>query len=51
MHVSDINYLKKLTESSDGSLGTENDDEDDLLKEDITNWDVFDDYHKFQLRE
>lgn len=52
----------KLTESSDGncglnngrdngSLGTEEDDEDDLLKEDISNWDVFDDFHKFQLRE
>ncbi len=39
-----------MTESSDGTLGTE-EDEDDLLKEDIQSWDVFDDYHKFQIRE
>ena len=41
-----------MTTSSEGtnSLGTEEDD-DDLLKEDISNWDVFDDYHKFQLRD
>lgn len=36
-----------MTESSEGSLGTEEDDEDDLLKEDIDGWDVFDDFHKF----
>lgn len=51
VQTSDMNYLKRLTESSEGSLGTEEDDEDDLLKEDISNWDVFDDYHKFKLRE
>ena len=39
------------THSSEGTLGTEEDDEDDLLKEDMENWDVFDDYHKFQDRE
>jgi hypothetical protein len=46
--VSDLDYLRRVTESSDGagSLGTEEDD-DDLLKEDTDNWDVFDDYHKF----
>lgn len=48
--MSDIDYLKKLTESSEGTHGTE-EDEDDLLNEDIQNWDVFDDYHKFQLRD
>ena len=42
-----------MTESSDGGLtsrqGTEEeDDEDDLLKEDINQWDIFDDCHKFQ---
>jgi hypothetical protein len=50
VQVSDIDYLKNLTESSEGTLGTE-EDEDDLLKEDISNWDVFDDFHKFQLRD
>lgn len=39
-----------MTESSEGTLGTE-EDEDDLLKEDIESWDVFDDFHKFQQRE
>ena len=33
-----------------GSLGTE-DDEDDLLQEDTSSWDVFDDYNKFKLRD
>lgn len=56
MQVSDIDYLRKMTEnnSSDGGTqGTEEDDEDDLLKEEeeMGNWDVFDDYHKFQNRE
>lgn len=43
----------KPNESSQESLGTEGTDEDDedLLKEDISNWDVFDDYHKFQERD
>jgi hypothetical protein len=51
VQVSDMDYIKKLTESSDGgSLGTE-EDEDDLLKEDIEQWDVFDDFHKFQARD
>jgi hypothetical protein len=36
-----------MTESSDGTLGTE-EDEDDLLKDDVQGWDVFDDYHKFK---
>ena len=42
-----------VTESSDGGMpssrqGTEEeDDDDDLLKEDINNWDIFDDCHKF----
>jgi hypothetical protein len=49
--VSDKDYLHKLTESSEGSLGGPDEDDDDLLKEDISTWDVFDDYHKFQLRE
>jgi hypothetical protein len=41
-----------MTTSSEGtnSLGTE-EDEDDLLREDISNWDVFDDFHKFQMRD
>ena len=38
------------TSNSHGTNGDEN-DEDDLLREDISTWDVFDDYHKFQLRE
>lgn len=52
VRASDIDYLKQGTTSSEGtnSLGTE-EDEDDLLKEDIAGWDVFDDYHKFQLRD
>jgi hypothetical protein len=50
VQASDIDYLKKMTESSDGTLGTE-EDEDDLLKDDIESWDVFDDYHKFQQRQ
>ena len=36
-----------------GSLGTDgnDDDDDDLLKEDTSNWDVFDDYNKFEMRD
>ena len=46
-------HYRHMTESSDGGLtsrqGTEEeDDEDDLLKEDINQWDIFDDCHKFQ---
>jgi hypothetical protein len=55
VRVSDKDYINKLTGSSEGvvSHGTNNEeeDDDDLLKEDVSNWDVFDDYHKFQLRE
>lgn len=47
---SESNY-KHITESSDGfgsRHGTEEEeDDDDLLKEDINNWDIFDDCHKF----
>ncbi len=51
IQVSDIDYLRRITDSSDGSrLGTDEDDERDLLKEDVTRWDVFDDYQKFQMR-
>ena len=51
VQVSDIDYLRRITDSSDGSRpGTEEDDEDDLLKQDVTNWDIFDDYKKFQMR-
>lgn len=51
VQVSDIDYLRKITDSSDGSRpGTEEDDEDDLLKQDVSGWDVFDDYRKFQMR-
>jgi hypothetical protein len=46
--------LKKLSDpynnlSSD--LPIDNEDDDEILKEDISDWDVFDDFHKFQLRE
>ena len=47
-------YVRNVTESSDGlptSRTDEEEDDDDLLKEDINNWDIFDDHHKFQLRE
>lgn len=47
VQVSDIDYLKNLTGSSEGTLGTEEDDEDDLLRDDMSGWDIFDDYHKF----
>lgn len=52
VQVSDIDYLRKITDSSDGGSrqGTEEDDEDDLLKQDVLGWDVFDDYRKFQMR-
>ena len=30
-----------------GSLGTDEDEDDDLLKDPPSNWDIFDDYHKF----
>jgi hypothetical protein len=51
-----MDYINKLTGSSEGAVlshGTNNEeeDDDDLLKEDVSNWDVFDDYYKFQLRE
>lgn len=52
VRLSDVDQFRHKTTSSEGnnSLGTE-EDEDDLLKEDISGWDVFDDYHKFQLRD
>lgn len=46
MQVSDLDYLHKLSEFSEGSMGTEG-DEEDLLEEDTSGWDVFDDFHKF----
>jgi hypothetical protein len=42
--VSDLDYLKKIAVSSEG---TEEDEEDDPLKDDISNWDIFDDFNKF----
>ena len=59
-HSSDqigINYVIETSSikfSTEGSLPTEEDDHeevDDLLKQDTSDWDVFDDYEKFRLRE
>lgn len=52
-----INYVietSSIKVSTEGSLPTEEDDieeGDDLLKQDTSEWDVFDDYEKFRLRE
>jgi len=40
----------KTTDGSDSILGEE-DDEEDLLKEDVEQWDIFEDHHKFVKRE
>jgi len=34
-----------------GSLNTDEDEDDDLLKETPNNWDIFDDYQKFEIIE
>lgn len=44
----DLHYQQDGRANYLGSLGTDEDD-DDLLKEDPpSNWDIFDDYHKFE---
>jgi hypothetical protein len=46
--------LKKLSDpyiNNSSDLPIEDEDDDEILKEDISDWDVFDDFHKFQLRE
>ncbi len=45
-----MNYLRRITESSENSNNIE-EDIDDLLAQDPSQWDIFDDYHKFELRE
>ncbi len=50
VEVSDLDYLRRITESSDSSY-PEEDDDDDLLQQDTSQWDIFEDYHKFELRE
>jgi hypothetical protein len=40
-----------ITESSEGDPSALSDNEDDLLREDQEQWDVFDDWQKFQQRD
>ncbi len=50
VEVSDMDHIRRITESSDNSH-PDDDDDDDLLQQDPTQWDIFDDYHKFEKRE
>lgn len=51
VQVSDYGYLSTKTQASNVTHEADEEYEDQILSEDISDWDVFDDYHKFQLRE